>query len=212
MAQLGVMLCGVRIVEHRTAPLPERQTVYISNHTDSLDLFVITALGLPRARYFLSGFLRKILPLGLIGYLIGVFWTVPYRFPDKRKAIFQRADRILRQTGESVYLTPEGSRIRTGQIGHFNRGAFHLATSLGADIVPIYVSIPNTVGGGMTLLFGRGIVDVYYLPTISTADWTVEDLDANRDRVRDIYVDFHERLNQPVNSQLANSQSQIQEL
>ncbi len=194
MAELALWLCNVRIVEHRQQPLPTCQTVYLSNHTATLDIFVITALGLPRARYFLSGFLRKILPFGLIGYLIGVFWTVPYKYPEKRRAIFQHADRILRQTGDSVYLSPEGGRIYTGEIGHFNRGAFHLATSLRADIVPIYVHIPEAADAGMNLVSGCGIVDVYFLPTISANDWTVEDLDKNRDRVRDIYVEFNRKL------------------
>ena len=194
MGYLAVRCSGVRMVVHRDAPLPNTQTVYISNHTSTLDVFVTTALGLPNTRYFLSGFLRKILPLGLIGYLIGVFWTAPLRFPEKRRKIFQRADRILRRTGESVYLTPEGARIRTGEIGHFNRGAFHLATSLGVDIVPIYIHIAKQTGAGLNLVSGPGRVDVYFLPTISTAGWSVDELDQNRDRVRKRYVEFHAQL------------------
>ena len=43
-----------------------RQTVYVSNHSSTLDLFVLVALGLPNTRFFLSGFLQKIVPLGII--------------------------------------------------------------------------------------------------------------------------------------------------
>ncbi len=194
MAKIAVWLLGVRIVQHHAERLPQSQAVYISNHTATLDVFVVTALALPRARYFLSGFLRKILPFGLVGYLIGVFWTVPYRFPDKRRRIFQRAERILRKTGDSVYLSPEGGRICTGKIGHFNRGAFHLATNLKVDICPIYVHIPTAMDAGMNLVSKSGIVDVYFLPRVSTAGWKVEDLDRNRDAVRQIYLDFHASL------------------
>ena len=191
MGRMALWLSGVRMVVHRESPLPAAQTIYISNHTATLDVFATVALGLPNTRYFLSGFLRKILPLGLIGYLIGVFWTVPCRFPEKRRKIFQRADRVLRRSGESVYLTPEGGRIRTGEIGHFNRGAFHLATSLRANIVPIYIHIPEEIDSGMHLVSGTGRVDVHFLPLISTADWTLTELDQNRDAVRQLYVDFH---------------------
>ena len=194
MGYLAVRCSGVRMVVHRVEPLPDTQTVYISNHTSTLDVFVTTALGLPNTRYFLSGYLRKILPLGLIGYLIGVFWTAPQRFPEKRRKIFQRADRILRRTGESVCLTPEGARIRTGEIGHFNRGAFHLATCLEANLVPIYVHIAEETGAGLNLVSGPGCVDVYFLPTISTTGWSVDALDQNRDRVRNLYVKFHANL------------------
>ena len=102
MARVAVWFSGVEIVEHHAEPLPQKQVVYISNHTATLDVFVVTALALPRARYFLSGFLRKLLPFGLIGYLIGVFWTVPYKFADQRRRIFQRAEKTLRETGEEV--------------------------------------------------------------------------------------------------------------
>ena len=63
MARMALWLFGVRIVEHRDVPFPSRQTVFISNHTSAVDMFVIIALGLPNSRYFLSGFLRKFLPL-----------------------------------------------------------------------------------------------------------------------------------------------------
>lgn len=194
MARVAVWLSGVRIAEHHSEPLPETQTVYISNHTATLDIFVVTALALPRARYFLSGFLRKILPFGLIGYLIGVFWTVPYKFADKRRQIFQRAESTLRETGDSVYLSPEGGRICSGEIGHFNRGAFHLATNLKVDICPIFVHIPTVMDAGMNLVSESGVVDVYFLPRISTSEWTLGDLDENRDAVRQVYVDFHSTL------------------
>ena len=194
MARVAVWFSGIQIVEHHAEPLPETQVVYISNHTATLDIFVVTALALPRARYFLSGFLRRVLPFGLIGYLIGVFWTVPYKFADQRRRIFQRAENTLRKTGDSVYLSPEGGRICSGEIGHFNRGAFHLATNLQVDICPIYVHIPTTLDAGMNLVSDSGIVNVYFLPRISTSGWKVEDLDQNRDAVRKVYLDFHASL------------------
>ena len=94
----------------------------------------------------------------------------------------------------SVYLSPEGGRVCSGEIGHFNRGAFHLATNLEVDLVPIYVQIPLALDAGMNLVSESGIVDVYFLPSISTAGWKVENLDENRDAVRQIYLDFHDAL------------------
>ncbi|MDB4423130.1 hypothetical protein N9276_00965, partial [Rhodopirellula sp.] len=43
MARVAIWLSGVRIVEHHSEPLPKTQTIYISNHTATLDIFVITA-------------------------------------------------------------------------------------------------------------------------------------------------------------------------
>ena len=55
---------------------------------------------------------------------------------------FQAAERVLRRTGDSVYLSPEGTRITGGTIGHFNKGTFHLATDLRVPIVPLFIDIP----------------------------------------------------------------------
>ncbi len=190
MARMALWLFGVRIVEHHRDLIPHRQTVFISNHTSALDMFVIIALGLPNCRYFLSGFLRKFLPLWLVGWLIGIFWTALQRYPERRTRIFQNADRLLRSTGESVFLTPEGQFI-----GRYNKGAFHLAISLGAPILPIFIRIPNEVDpgpwtNGDGLEIRPGEVHVHYRELIETTDWKLEDLDIHRNQVRDLYASW----------------------
>jgi 1-acyl-sn-glycerol-3-phosphate acyltransferase len=185
-------LWGVSYRVHRNGPLPQHQVVYISNHASTIDVFLLIALGLPRTRFFLSGFLRKMLPIGIIGYLTRIFWTVPQEFPAKRRLIFQRADRILRRTGDSVYLSPEGMRVTTGEVGHFNKGSFHLGTSLGAPIVPLYLAIPAETNPGMGYNARPGTVDVWFLSPIETAHWKVDDVERNRDRVHDLYMRVHD--------------------
>lgn len=194
LGRYGLAIWGVNLETHGPRPAEGSQVVYVSNHTSTIDLFVLIALGLPNTRFFLSGYLRKLLPLGLIGYLIGIFWTVPQSFPQQRARIFQRAERVLRRTGESVYLSPEGMRITTGEIGHFNKGAFHLATALGAPIVPMFIRIPAEMDPGLGLRARPGTVQVHFRPAIATAGWALGDLEGNRDRIRSLYVDWHEQL------------------
>jgi len=186
--RLILRLWGIRMVVHPAPPFPARQTVFISNHTSTIDVFALVALGLPNARFFLSGFLRKLLPLGLIGYLIGIFWTVPQEYPEQRRRIFQRAECVLRRTGESVYLSPEGMRVTTGDIGHFNKGAFHLATALRAPIVPLFIHIPKAIDPGMGWNARPGTIEVHIRPAIETTDWRLDDLITNKERVREFYV------------------------
>ena len=189
---LGIF--GVRFIVHSLGPFPKGQVVYISNHTSTIDMFVLIAMSLPNARFFLSGFLRKLLPLGLIGYLIGIFWTVPQAYPERRRAIFARAARVLAATGESVYLSPEGERITGGRIGHFNKGAFHLATALRAPIVPMFIAIPRGIDPGKGLDARPGTVHVHIGASIDTSTWRVEDVEANRDDVRRFYERWHAEL------------------
>jgi 1-acyl-sn-glycerol-3-phosphate acyltransferase len=188
LGEMVLRIWGVHYRVHGAAQRPEVQTIYVSNHTSTLDVFLLIALGLPRTRFFLSGFLKKFLPIGIVGGLIRIFWTVAQEFPEKRREIFKRADRILRETGDSVYLSPEGMRVTTGEIGHFNKGSFHLATSLHAQIVPIFFSIPREINPGMGYAAKPGTIDLYFLPPIDTSAWRLPDLERNRDRVRDLFV------------------------
>ena len=184
---------GVRLEVVGALPFPRQQTVYVSNHTSTVDMFVLIALGLPGARFFLSGFLRKILPLGLIGYVTGIFWTVPQEFSEQRRRIFSGAAATLKRTGESVYLSPEGQRITTGELGAFNKGAFHMATDLQVPIVPFYIEVPPAVDPGLGLDVRPGTVTVEVLPAIDTSGWTVEALDEQRATVFDALNKVHQR-------------------
>ena len=136
-------LYGIRIRVHRAEPLPRTQTVFVSNHTSTLDLFVLVALGLPNMpvlpeRVPAESWFRSASSAGCSAR------SSPFRRIARMSAsqIFKRAERVLRRTGESVYLSPEGGRVTTGEIGRFNKGAFHLATNLQAPIVPFYIRIP----------------------------------------------------------------------
>lgn len=196
-SRLVLALYGVRIrvsFAPSSASWPSGQAVYISNHTSTLDLFILVALGLPNTRFFLSGFLRKFIPLGIIATMMGTFFTVPQAFPARRRRIFARATDILRRTGESVYLSPEGGRITTGEIGHFNKGSFHLATVLRAPIVPLYFRIPREMDPGTGYAAKPGVVDVFVLPAIETTTWREADVVENKERVRAMFVRTHEEL------------------
>ena len=195
MGKAMLAIFGIRYVVHDRERVPTGQVVYVSNHTSTIDMFVLVALGLPNTRFFLTGFLRKLVPLGVIGYLIGIFWTVDQVYTERRKRIFERAARILKRTGESVYLSPEGERITSGKVGPFNKGAFHLATDLRAPIVPLFISIPRAIDPGKGLGARPGVVHVHFLPAIDTSAWRVDQVPVNRDRVHAMFSGWHTELN-----------------
>lgn len=184
---------GIRMEVHGAPPWPPGQTIYVSNHTSSLDIFMLVALGMPNTRFFLSGFLRKIVPLGIISTMMGTFFTVPQSNPAERARIFARAARILKRTRASVYLSPEGGRVTTGTVGPFNKGAFHLATDLHAPIVPMFLCIPADVDPKRGLDARPGTVHVYVLPAVDTSTWELTDLVKNKEAVRDLLVRFQEK-------------------
>jgi 1-acyl-sn-glycerol-3-phosphate acyltransferase len=192
LGRVVLRLYDITLRVHGAPPWPTGQTVYVSNHTSTLDVFILVALGLPETRFFLSGFLRRIPPVGLIASMMGTFFTVPQTRPAERTLIFRRAEAALRATGESVYLSPEGQRVTGGRIGHFNKGAFHLATNLGAPIVPIYIHTPPAVDPGRGFDARPGVVDVFVLDALDTTAWRLADLEANVARVRNLFVTIQE--------------------
>lgn len=191
LAKLILKIWGIKLVSHISEPLPDKQVVFISNHTSTLDVFILIALGLPRCRCFLSGYLRRNIPLWIIASLMGTFFTCSQTKPKQRVKIFSKACKTLIDSKESVYLSPEGERITTGDIGHFNKGAFHLATKLKADIIPIYIQIPIHSNPGTGIAAKPGSVHVFIKPPIITKFWDLNDLEANTMKVRNLFLSFH---------------------
>ena len=191
LAKAALFICGVRLAVHHEAPWSTRQTVFISNHPSTLDLFVLVALGMPNARFFLSGYLKKFLAIGILARLMGTFFTVPQEFQEERVRIFKGAAEELRRTGESVYLSPEGARVTGGRIGPFNKGSFHLATSLEAPIQPMYFYVPPAIDPETGFDIRPGTVHVYVKPAIDTRGWRVEDVERNRDAVLALFEGWH---------------------
>lgn len=191
LSRLILRAWRVRIAVHDQPAESSGPTIYISNHSSTLDIFVVTALGLPNTRFFMSGWLRRLPPVAIVGYLTGIIWTARQWYPERRVEIFRRSEQLLRRTGESVYLSPEGTRVATGEIGKFNKGTFHLATNLRWPILPFFISIPTSIDPGMGVCTNAGTIDVHFLPPIDTSAWRLEDLVENKEMVRSRFVGWH---------------------
>lgn len=155
LARTLLACLGLRVrLRGRLAPGP---AVYVFNHTSALDLLVLAALGIPRARFFLSESAgAAAAPLRWLADSLGAFWLPPQREQAERRRRFARASRELGLRGESVVLSPEGRRVRTGGLGPLNRGAFHLAIALGRPLIPLRVEIPPVCDLDSGILAARG--------------------------------------------------------
>jgi 1-acyl-sn-glycerol-3-phosphate acyltransferase len=185
-------VAGIRMVVHQERPFPGSQTIYVANHSSTLDLFLLMALALPDTRFFMK---RKYLlfgPLGLMAALTGTFFTPPQSRPEERARFFQTVERTLRRTRESVFLSPEGTRVTSGEIGPFNKGTFHLATNLKAPIVPLFLEIPKAIDPGKGIRALPGTVHVHVKEPIPTSSWKLEELEKNKNAVRERFVTYLE--------------------
>lgn len=185
---------GIRLVVHRQGNWPEGPCFYMSNHSSVLDLPVLMALRPPNARSFMKERYRWFGPLGWVTMLTGTLYTAPQEEHDRRVARFKQAVETLRRSGESIYGSPEGTRVSGGELGPFNRGVFHVATLLGVPIVPMMILIPEDTASGVGVQVNPGEVHVHVGAPIPTVDWNVADLDANRDSVRAHFVAWKKEL------------------
>ena len=191
VTRLVLAFCGIKVQVSSPYPFPQGQAIYVFNHTSTFDILIVSALGLPHIRFFLSKKTRKFLPVTVMATMIGTFYTPPQSKPEERIVCFQRAERILRKTGDSVLLSPEGTRITSGEIGKFNKGTFHLATNLKWPLYPLYIDIPKEANPGKGFGFSGSRVKVHFLPKIETAHWELSDLQNNIKQVRDVFCKFH---------------------
>ena len=197
-SRMLLRIAGVRFQERETHHLFEAirssPVIVIANHRSTLDVPLVCALGLPNTRFFLSVWLKRLIPVHIISSQLGTFWTPEQTDSPGRERCFKHATRVLKATGDNVFLTPEGIRTGLKGIGAFNRGAFHLAIALGRPIVPMFIETPDDVSPDLGYRPGRGKVNVSYGPAIDTSGWRLETLPEHIAAVRGIYT---ARLNEP---------------
>jgi len=117
---------------------PGRTYLLMGNHESLFDLFVIPAAipltftGVEAARHF---------RIPVWGYLIRKWGCIPIERGNPEQAIKSLA--LAKQTldsGLSIAILPEGHRTRTGKLGPFKKGPFHLAKAAQATLVPFGIS------------------------------------------------------------------------
>ncbi|MBP6218532.1 MAG: 1-acyl-sn-glycerol-3-phosphate acyltransferase [Oligoflexales bacterium] len=185
---LVLRLIGIK-VSYKGPTFTAKQSVFICNHLSAFDIFVICSLGLPQCRYFLSVSTLKFLPLTFVGMCTGVFYVSEQADREKRVQEFKEACKALQKTGESVFLTPEGFRNREFSLQKFNKGAFHLATELKADIHCLLIDCPKECHPGLGFIASSGVIQVEHIGSFATGEWKLAQLDHNIASVRQQYLD-----------------------
>lgn len=131
-------LCGVRVgVFGREKLDPRNAYVYVANHVNILDMFIIYQ-AVPHYTRALEHVDHFSWPL--IGPLLTAAGQIPVDPANRRMtaAALKRATEML-QRGESVTVMPEGVRTLDGSVGPFFPGAFRIAIKAGVPVVPLAI-------------------------------------------------------------------------
>lgn len=121
-----------------TTPLdPDQAYVFMSNHISALDIPAIFGGVHPRRIRMVSK--QQVSKIPLFGKaLTRMDFVFIDRGTTRAIAQLEKAKSILAK-GVSVWMAPEGTRSRTGKVGPFKRGGFHMAIQLGCPIVPTWL-------------------------------------------------------------------------
>jgi len=164
---------------------PTRTSIFICNHSDIFDAFIIYSAIPP----FVRGLeLESHFKVPAYGWMMKRFGNVPVPKEDSPsgfKTMLKRAKAAL-DDGVSLIVFPEGTRTLDGRVGPFKKGGFVLAQYSGYPIVPMsIVGAYEFSRKGSWMLYPSKIV-VYLHDTIETKGLSKHDVDALMERVRQI--------------------------
>ena len=185
-AVLGI--AGIRVVVKGGEAFEGRRTrIFLLNHSSQIDLFIMASVmppgGTPigKREFFLIPF------LGWAWWCLDLL-TVDRSNLDRAKVSFAQAAKRLTERQDTVLIAPEGTRSKTGRLGPFKMGAFHLAAQVDAPLIPVVIRGAAACQPMGQILVDPGIVVVEVLPEIPTDDFGDGDLHKRRDEVRAIYL------------------------
>ena len=109
--------------------------IYMFNHCSMFDQFMIGAY----AEHYLTAVAAiEIFKYPLWGHVLRRYGIIPIHRGKLKKALNSLSlaeDKLIQ--GDSLIISPEGTRTTNGDLGLFKKGPFHLAKNSGATIIPV---------------------------------------------------------------------------
>lgn len=173
------------VIQHGEAVEPP--VIYTINHSSTLDLVTMIALGLPHIRFVAKWELQYNPLFFIVGHLTGQVFIQRKKSEKAIQKLQNTYDR-LRRDKLSIMVAPEGTRKHPGVIGPFKKGAFHMAIDLGFPIVPIYFEGNQELSMGGSLLSKSGTINAHIHPPIDTSEWKKETMDEHIKELRSKYL------------------------
>jgi 1-acyl-sn-glycerol-3-phosphate acyltransferase len=179
-------LAGVKFEVKRSAGFdPEKTSIFISNHVNIFDPFVMYS-AVPQ---FLRGFeLESHFKIPIYGWMMGRFGNIPVPDNPTRAGLelMTRRAKVALDSGISLLAFPEAGRTRDGHVQEFKKGIFNIAQKFGTPIVPVSVvgSFQFFQTGNWMLYPGK--ITVYLHDTIDTAKISRGAVDELRRQVQQI--------------------------
>ena len=169
--------------------------IVMSNHQSLYDIPVLFQAGLGRIRMVTKAELFKI-PIWGKAMLAAGFVRIDRSDRDQAVSSLKEKGGSLLASGTRVWIAPEGTRSKTGQLGSFKSGGFRMAFDQGVRILPV------AIDGTRNVLPAKGFVvqrekpvTVTILPPIDPKDYGVE-------RRKQLMTDVRDRIAKALGQQV----------
>ena len=179
-------IAGVKFEVRRSPGFdPKRTSIFVCNHVNIFDPFVIYS-AIPQ---FVRGFeLESHFKVPIYGWMMGRFGNIPVPDSPSRDGLeimTQRAKAAL-DSGISLIAFAEGSRTRDGHVHEFRKGIFRIAQRYAIPIVPMSIVGSYEFFQTGNWMLHPGKITVYLHDTIDPTSVERPSADDLRKRVQEI--------------------------
>lgn len=127
--------CGIRFQLEGQEHIPEQPCVVLSNHESAWETYYLGTLFVPQSTVLK----KELLSIPVFGWALKRLHPIAIdrQRPTQalKQLILQGKSRL--QNGYWVLIFPEGTRVRPGKVGKFNKGGALLAYQAGVPILPV---------------------------------------------------------------------------
>ena len=165
----------------------QRPAVFIFNHRNNFDGIIVAAL---LQRDWIGVGKKEIEGDPVAGTLAKALGMVLIDRTDAKTAIasLHQVEDAARH-GQSIVISPEGTRVQDAALGSFKKGPFRIAKASGIPLVPIVIRDAGHIASRSSKTLTPGCVDVAVLPPIEVAGWSLEEFPERIEQVRRLYLD-----------------------
>lgn len=180
---------GIKLIVPAAKSFPTGCNLITFNHNSYLDVLALTAIGLTQTRFIISEKTLWIIPLTISTIGIGGLYIPQQHDTERRLQFFKNLEKRINRERQNIAASSEGVHHHHHGIDKFNRGVYYIATVCKMDILPLYIHLPEESNPfNKYKAFERGVMTIKMLDTINTTGWKVEEVDNNKDAVRELFV------------------------